>query len=91
MLDNANKYSYDLNNLFLDTWYDDKYKYYYSNGYSDELLLDDSNFMRRSFVSLDNNGNILGYIDYHIKRYEYYAYAFNIINFSNDIGIGFFE
>ena len=85
MLDNANKYTYELKNLYLDTWYDDKYKFYYACGYSEEPHYSDSNLGRHDFVSLDKNGNIIGYISYGILRYEYYAHNLSIVNFSDNI------
>jgi hypothetical protein len=83
MLDVAQKYSNELKLKFDNIMYDLKYQYYES-GYSDEYTPSNTNWNLHEFVSLDNEGNILGYIIYSISRNSYTACCLKIINFSNN-------
>ena len=83
MLDNARKYRSELNNKYLDIWYDDKYKFYFLNWHNEhEIPKDDWTEMR--FVSLGEGGEILGAISYSIDRSVNSAHSFGAINFSDD-------
>ena len=84
MLDNARKYREELKNKMLDTWYDEKYKYYHSGGWHREYLPPEDDWERMSFVSLDTDGNIIGCIMYSMDRNTNSAYDFGAINFSDD-------
>lgn len=84
MLDNAVKYEIELKKLFLNTWYDEKYKFYHAAGYVDDFKVSDSNWTYMEFVSLDNNKNIIGYIKFKIDRQCNYVSDFYSINFSNN-------
>lgn len=83
MLDIALKYKEQVNQKFLDTWYDDRYKFYYNNGRSVQEE-PDNDWNRRAFVSLNTSGEVIGYISYSIDNGSGSAYNFGAINFSND-------
>lgn len=83
MLDLAYKYEEEIKRKMMDTWYDVKYKFYYSSVYHDVWESSKSDWDNRAFVSLDSNGNIIGVIDYHINRTCDLADGFGAINFTN--------
>lgn len=84
LLDNARKYNIDVKNKYIDVWYNEKYKYYFSNWHNEhEVPKDDWNKM--CFVSVDKDGNVLGYISYTIDRSVNSAHSFGAINFSDNI------
>jgi hypothetical protein len=84
LLDNARKYSEELKNKLMDTWYDEKYKYYYMGGWHREFTLPEDDWERMYFVSLDKNNNVIGYILYSLDRSVGSAYDFGAINFSDN-------
>jgi hypothetical protein len=84
MLDNAIKYENELKEKFIDVWYDNDYKYYFENDWRSEFEIPKNDYEQRSFVSLDKDNNIIGYISYNISRHASTAYAFNAINFSKN-------
>lgn len=84
MLDNARKYKEELQSKFIDTWYDEKYKFYYIGGWHREYILPEDDWERMCFVSLDNDNNVLGCIMYSLDRNTSSAYDFGAINFSNN-------
>lgn len=83
MLDIANKYEKELQELFMNTWFDEKYKYYYGNYYN-EFKVDNSTYDRHQFISKDIKGKIIGYISYNIDRASHIVDGLNIINFTDD-------
>lgn len=88
MLDSAFKYKEEIKAKMIDTWYDDKYKFYHSSSYHEVFSLPESkdgDWNCRQFVSLDSNGNVLGYMDYGIDREYELAYNFGAINFFDNI------
>jgi hypothetical protein len=94
MLDNAIKYTEELKIKLIDTWYDEKYKYYYMGGGHKPYCPAENDWGAREFVSLDKNGKILGYISYTINRNVNSIYEFGAINFSDDkfiFGIDLFK
>lgn len=84
MLDNARKYKEELQSKFIDTWYDEKYKYYHAGGWHREYTPSEDDWERMCFVSLDKDNNILGCISYSLDRNISSAYDFGAINFSDD-------
>ena len=84
MLDNAIKYKEELKIKLMDIWYDDKYKYYFSSNWRSEFELPKDDWERRCYVSLDKEGNVIGYIAYSISRLTNSAYDFGAINFSDN-------
>ena len=83
MLDNARKYTAEVKAKFMDVWYDEKYKYYFCDWHNAHEM-DDNDWTHMYFVSMDKDGNVLGYISYSIERVSGYAHRFGVINFSDD-------
>lgn len=81
MLDNAKKYEKEIQDKFLDTWYDMKYQYYRDTSGDRIPQLPDNCYDRRSFVSLDKEGEIIGFISYSYNDTAGSANNFGIINF----------
>lgn len=81
MLDNAKKYEKEIQDKFLDTWYDMKYQYYRDTSGDRLPQLPDNCYDRRSFVSLDKEGKVIGFISYSYNDTAGTANNFGIINF----------
>ena len=84
MLDIANKYEKELQELFMNTWHNEKYMYHNSRTYYDLYKKMDSTWNANEFVSKDSNGNIIGYIGYDCERTTESVGGLNIINFSDN-------
>jgi len=84
MLDVANKYEKELQLLFVDTWYKDKYKYYHYACFYDAYKNSDSTWEGNRFVSKNKSGNIIGYIGYSLSRTNDYANGLCAINFTDN-------
>lgn len=84
MLKNAMLYKKELQNALIETWYDPKYQYFYGSDWRGIFEMnDDGN--RRDFVSVDKDGNLIGYIGYCIITRTRLATDFGIINFTDDV------
>lgn len=83
MLEPAIKYKDQLEVLQFNTWFEDKYKYWNSNVYYDQWIIDQSSWNRHQFVSV-HNGVVLGLISYNISRSENSVDRLSIINFSDN-------
>lgn len=85
MLDLAYKYEDKLRELMMNTWYDEKYMFYHYGEYRRPYELDkEGDWNGREFVSLDRNGEVIGYIGYEINRSTACASGFGAINFSDN-------
>ena len=84
MLDNARKYKEEINKKLIDTWYDDKYKYYHVGNWHREYNPPEDERERMCFVSLDKDKNVLGLILYSLDRNISSVYDFGAINFSDN-------
>ena len=87
MLDIAKKYEKELQDKFIETWYDMKYQYYRDTSGDRIPQLADNCYDRRDFVSLDNNGNVIGFISYFYNDVTRSASQFGIINFGESSAI----
>lgn len=81
MLEIAKKYEQELQAKFLETWYDMKYQYYRDTSGDRIPQIADNCYDRRDFVSLDNEGNLIGFISYFYNDTTRSASQFGIINF----------
>lgn len=90
MLKITSKYANQLKDLFIDTIHDEKYKYFHA-GFTEESDLETSmsTWNSHKFVSVDENDNVIGLIDYKINRNAYYAFGLRIINFTDSNKITF--
>lgn len=84
MLDLALKHKDELQKLYINTWYQEKYKYYNYNAYCSVPEFKDSTWEAHDFVSINNKGEIVGYICYSINRQANIVYGLGIINFTDD-------
>ena len=87
MLDIAYKYEKEIQEKMIDTWYDEKYMFYYSSAYHTVWQNPDpgeGDWDNRHFVSLDSDGEVIGVINYHIDRECDMATWFGAINFTNN-------
>lgn len=84
MLDIALNHVEELKKKFAATWFDEKYKFYNYDTYYSDFEVSSETWDNHQFVSLDKEGNILGYIGYSINRQTYNCYALGIINFSDN-------
>src|SRR5690348_6237285 len=84
MLDFASKYEKELQLLFTNIAYDEKYMFYNNSSYRDIYESSKSTWDIHEFVSLDNNKNVIGYFKYKITRSTLSCSGFQIISFSND-------
>ena len=84
MLEIAQKHQTELNALKLNTWFNEKYKYWNYSVYYDATLLPTSTWTQNDFVSLDSEHNVIGYIGYSIDRTSNFAFGLSIMNFSDN-------
>lgn len=84
MLDVANKYEEEIKILKMDTWYDEKYKFYHGTNWCACSEFGDNNWENHIFVSQNSNEEIIGVIGYHIDRSNDCVDCLWIINFSNN-------
>lgn len=85
MLKPAQLYKEELEKLFLRTWYDLKYMFYSGWTGSELPTIPDNNYDAHHFASVDNNGNVIGYISYRISWITMSADNFGIISFGKEI------
>lgn len=83
MLDIALNYADELIKKDRNTWFLDKYKYYNGN-YCADLELRTNTYDVYQFVSVDENGSVIGYIGYKIDRCANSCYDLCIVNYSNN-------
>ena len=85
MLDNGFKYETQLKEMFKDTWYDDKYKFY-RGSFNTDISFGDNDEYCRWFVSI-HKGNIIGAITYSIDIHANSIWELGAINFSDNIAV----
>lgn len=84
MIDIAIKYKDELQKLHLNTWFQEKYKYYNYQSYYNMLQLNDDTWNHQEFVSLDKEGKVIGLIKYRVDRDTYSACGFGCVNFTDN-------
>lgn len=84
MIDLALNHQEEIKKKFRDTWFSEKHKYYSISNYYAEFQIDENTWDYHQFVSLDSNGNIIGYIGYRIDRTADMVDNLSIINFNED-------
>lgn len=88
MLDIALKYKDELNKLYINTWYNEKYKYYNYRSFYELPKFDESTWDGHDFVSLNKKGEIIGAIGYSINRPTESVCGLGILNFTDDPAFG---
>ncbi len=84
MLDLAINHSETLKKLFRDTWFSEKYKFWNCSNYYDEHETKEGPWNSHQFVSVDSNGEVIGYIAYSIDRANDLVDGLSIINFTDN-------
>lgn len=81
MIKTAQLYENELKQKFLETWYDERYKYYSTDAgnYNEEMT--DNSHNHHSFVSIDKENNIIGFIGYEVNWEIKSALQLSIISF----------
>lgn len=84
MLDIAKKHEKEFQEKYIETWYDLQYQYYRDSSGDRIPQLADNCYDRRDFVSLNDDGEVIGFISYFFNDVNSTASQFGIISF--DIG-----
>lgn len=84
MLDVAIRHKDELVDKFRSVWFDEKYKFWNCSNFYEEWEASESTKESHQLVSLDSQGEVIGYIGYWIDRVCEHVYALNIINFTDD-------
>jgi len=80
MLEPALKYESQLQQLFLDRWYDPKYMYYNNYSWRDQFKVATNNWEYMEFVST-LNGEVIGYFNAKIDRDSLVVTNIGAVNF----------
>ena len=80
----AIRYKEKLEDMFIDLWYDEKYKFYHATNWVDKYKVEDSNKDEHQFVSLDKDMQIIGLIGYRVNRITDTATELSIVNFTEN-------
>lgn len=84
MLDLALNHVEELQEKFRSIWFVDKYKFWNCTNYYEDFKVSESSWDYHQFVSLDHDGEIIGYIGYSIDRPSDLVDGLNIINFTDN-------
>lgn len=84
MLDLALNHKEELCRKFRNTWFSEKYKFWACSNYYEEHVLKESTWDGHQFVSLDNKGDVIGYIGYGIDRVNDVADGLSAVNFTDN-------
>ena len=85
MLDIALKYKDELQKLYINTWHQEKYKYYNFDSYWSNPTLRENTWDAHEFVSVDKSGNVIGFIHYEVNRITISVCGLGIINFTDNM------
>ena len=88
MLKPAILYSTQIQELYRNVWFNDKYKYYNYNSYWHTFQIEDNSRDWHEFVSVDAEGKVIGYIHYWVDRTTLNCARFGAINFTDDPTFG---
>lgn len=83
MLQPAILYKEEVLKLLHATWFDEKYKYIYADGYPDEWSIDANGWNYTQLVSVCDD-KILGFIQYHTLRNSRNVNGLTIVGFANN-------
>lgn len=76
-------YEAELKEKMRATWYDEKYKFYH-NSWHDDINLKMDDWHKLSFVSVDSDDKVIGFINFEVDRITNSVCNVSIINFTND-------
>lgn len=84
MLKSAQLYEGQLKKKVLECWYDERYKYYDCQPGNLKVDIPDNNVYTHIFVSVDEEDNIVGLINYSLDWVTMTAYQLGIIGFADN-------
>ena len=90
MFKSAQLYKEELNQKYIETWYQPKYMYYSGAG-NREISIADNNFDRHDFVCVNDKGEVTGYFSYHINWITKSIDSLGLISFINNNIITYFN
>ena len=88
MLALAQDYAEELIKKERETWEDKKYWYYNCSSYMHPIEVDANTWERTQLVSLNDSGEVIGYLGYSIEREVRYVKGVWIVNFTDDKAFG---
>lgn len=83
MLDVAINHEDELKMKFQSTWFSEKYKYWAYSSYYEAFEVAQNTMESHQFVSLNPEGEVIGYIGYSVYRGDDSVDGLNIINFTD--------
>ena len=81
MLKPAQLYKEELQQNYIETWYDLSYQYYHSSTGRGQLHIPNDSFDNCSFACVDKNDNVIGFFSYRIDWQAHCIYSIGIISF----------
>jgi hypothetical protein len=84
MLQPAIKYESQLRSKMVDITFDERFMFMFGSSYRDEIVLDNTTWNKHQFVSVNKNGEVIGFFQYNINRDCLDCYGLQIVNFKND-------
>lgn len=84
MLAFAQDYKNELEKRMRETWGNEKYWYYHASSYMGALEVDNDTWNNVQLVSLNDSGEVIGFLGYGVKRECRYVSYLAIINFTDD-------
>ena len=82
MLEPAILHKEEITRKDIATWYDDKYSFYRASDFCEPITINEYDWNRRQFASVNSSGEVIGYISYGIER---------AANFAHGLGATIFE
>jgi len=87
MLKPAGLYENELKRLFAEISFDDEYIYFDSSSWRDDWNAPKDSWSKHEFASVDDEGNVVGYLAYNIDRDALTTSSLRIVNFRKN-GLG---
>jgi hypothetical protein len=84
MLKPAILYKDEIPKLYQSIWFNEKYKYYNYSSTWNTFSIDEKTYDWHEFVSVDSEGNIIGYIHYYVDRTTLCCNRFGALNFTDN-------
>lgn len=83
MLVPAIKYRDELQSIYHDLWFKERYMYWNAGSTYYSLEIDDNTDKYHQFASVDKNGKLLGYLSYSVDRIQNDVDSISLLNFSD--------
>lgn len=89
MLKLAKLYENELDLNFMNCINKPHFKYLMGSWSNFKVEIDDSNWNKLQFVSIDKNNNVIGYLGCHIDRTANYVWGLEFVNFTQNLNLTF--